>query len=492
MARVIMIGLDAADLDFIRASQMSLPNLRRLLETGALQRLRSRSAELFPASVWPTFYTGTEPGRHGVYYPLQWDRESMSLRPAIDLLHCEPFWNDLERRGYRVVALDVPTAWRSRLRRGIEITDWATHEETQGFTVHPPELEPEIRRRFGGRSIGPEIPVQKSLTQLKRLRSEVVTSAARKGALVRWLLTRNDWDFFITVFGETHRGGHLFWPVSTEPGDATRRPDGALLDCYQAVDQALGDIVQLCLDGNTTLVVFSVHGMGPDTSQDHFTRTIMDRINEQFGARGGPNGSAATSSPRSVMRTLRERLPPRLQHAIGRVVPLRWKDAVVNRAVTSGFDWARTPGLAILGGVTGFVRFNLRGREKAGMLEPGSKSHRTYTHWVQEAVLGWRIGDTGDSLVKEVALTSEEFGGERSVYLPDLVLSWSDRRSASRIKSDRLGVIDLKPPTGRTGNHRPEGFAIVIDPRSQRGGSAPDGTIVDLAAMVRRLLDRRR
>ena len=43
MARVMMIGLDAASLDFIDESRASLPNLRRLLDMGVSQRLWSRS-----------------------------------------------------------------------------------------------------------------------------------------------------------------------------------------------------------------------------------------------------------------------------------------------------------------------------------------------------------------------------------------------------------------------------------------------------------------
>src|SRR5207247_9918280 len=119
------------------------------------------------------------------------------LGRARRVLYCEGGWDALDRCRYRVVALDGPARWRSRLRRGIEITDWATHDETQGFSVQPLELEREIRRRFGGRSIGPEIPVRKSRRQLSRLRDEVVGSAARKGALVRWLAKRPEWDFFI-------------------------------------------------------------------------------------------------------------------------------------------------------------------------------------------------------------------------------------------------------------------------------------------------------
>src|SRR5262249_49851272 len=118
-------------------------------------------------------------------------------------------------------------------------------------------------------------------------------------------------------------------------------------------------------------------------------------------------------------------------------------------------------------------------------------AHRGYTRWVQNATQSWRHTDTGEALVKEVAFTGEEFGGERNVYLPDVVLSWTDRRSSSRISSPLLGSIDLKPPTGRTGNHRADGFSIVVDPQRPRGGHILQGEIVDLAPMVRRWLDRR-
>ena len=124
------------------------------------------------------------------------------------------------------------------------------------------------------------------------------------------------------------------------------------------------------------------------------------------------------------------------------------------------------------------------------MLEPGSELHRSYVRWVQEAFHSCRITDTGEALVNEVTLTSEEFDGERSVYLPDAVVSWADRRPVSRINSDELGAISFKPPTGRAGNHRPEGFAIVIDPQRERGGQIAQGDIVDLVPMVWRLLDR--
>ncbi|MEP6657131.1 MAG: alkaline phosphatase family protein, partial [Betaproteobacteria bacterium] len=133
--KVMMIGLDAGSLDFIEASLSALPNLRRAIESGVRRRLRSRTTELLPAAAWPTLYTGTPPGAHGFYYPMQWDPNAMRLRHVRDWLYCEPFWYELERRGHRVVALDVPMTWPSRLQRGVEVTDWGAHDHLSALST---------------------------------------------------------------------------------------------------------------------------------------------------------------------------------------------------------------------------------------------------------------------------------------------------------------------------------------------------------------------
>jgi Type I phosphodiesterase / nucleotide pyrophosphatase len=71
-----MIGVDAGDVEYIEASAGSLPNLQRVLGSGARFNLDS-TADVLTGSVWPTFYTGTIPGDHGVYHPIQWDPAAM-------------------------------------------------------------------------------------------------------------------------------------------------------------------------------------------------------------------------------------------------------------------------------------------------------------------------------------------------------------------------------------------------------------------------------
>jgi predicted AlkP superfamily phosphohydrolase/phosphomutase len=484
-SKVMMIGLDAASLDFIQASLPSLPNLRRAVESGRLQRLRSRTSELLHAAVWPTLYTGQPPGTHGVYYHMQWDPAAMRLRQINDWLYCEPFWCELERRGRRVVAMDVPMSWPSRLRQGLEITDWGTHDRMATFRAASPELAADVRRRFGSYPIGSEVPVRKSWRQLARMRDEIGAGTRRRAELACWMLGLREWDFAIVVFSETHRGGHLFWP--TPEAEGIRHPAGALLSIYRAVDDAIGQLLGSVPAEDTTFIIFAAHGMGRNASQEHFTRPIMDRVNRRFpDVLGVPAGRGPRQ--RSLMRLLRERVPARIQHAIGQMVPLEVRDFVVNHAITSGHDWTRTPALAILASAVGYVQFSLRGREKHGLLDPDGDTFQRYSKWMHECFESFRIGDTDEPLVKELTLTRDLFPGPRQSFLPDVVVSWTGGPTASRIRSPILGTIEAALATGRPGNHDPDGFSIVIEPGGERGVAPTLGDVLDLKPLVFRRL----
>jgi predicted AlkP superfamily phosphohydrolase/phosphomutase len=485
-SKVMMIGLDAASLDFIQASLPSLPNLRRAMESGRLQRLRSRTSELLHAAVWPTLYTGQPPGVHGVYYHMQWDPSAMRLRQINDWLYCEPFWYELERRGRRVVAIDVPMSWPSRLPLGLEITDWGTHDHMTTFGASSPELAADVRRRFGSYPLGSEIPVRKSWRQLAQMRDEVVAGARRRAELARWVLGLREWDFAIVVFSETHRGGHLFWP--TPEAEGIRHPAGALLSIYRAVDDAIGRLLEDARAKNTTVVIVAAHGMGRNASQEHFTRPIMDRINGRFSRIVGDAAADGGPRQRSLMRVLRERVPARIQHAIGALVPLEVRDFVVDHAITSGHDWTRTPALAILGSTVGYVQFNLRGRERFGLLDPDDHTFQRYSKWMHECFESFRIGDTDEPLVRELTPTRDAFPGPRQSFLPDVVVSGTGGPTVSRIRSPLLGTIQAELSTGRPGNHHPDGFWIVVEPDGQRGVSPTPGDILDVKPFVFRRL----
>lgn len=481
--RLALIGLDAADLGFIQASSSELPNLRRVLAKSALHRVRS-TADLLTGSVWPTFCTASNPGEHGVYHHLQWDAGSMRMRRVSPgWLDLQPFWTDFARRGRRVIAVDVPLTFPPRvLREGISVLNWGSHDQLGPVACLPKRLEGEIRRRFGSHPMGIEIPVGKSVAELERIRDELVRGARRKGALVRWLIDQAPWDFFITAFGETHRGGHILWPDG--PGGETI-PAGALLDVYRAVDEGLGDILAAPSLAGAGLVVFALHGMGPNTSQEHFVPAVMDLVNDGFA--GGTSGRApkeAPQSPRGIVRALRERVPAAIQNRIARLVPVSVRDEVVNRSVVGGHDWSRTSGFDLAADLNGYLRLNVRGREREGSLDRDGEVLQRYVAWVRECFESLRIAGTGEPLVGGVHWTGDVYPGPRLDILPDLVVTWSGSRPTERIDSPLIGAVSAKLATGRSGNHRRDGFCAVsgLEPRALGDGR-------DLARLVQEVFE---
>src|SRR5205807_10099853 len=136
------------------------------------------------------------------------------------------------------------------------------------FSTYPGELKNEILRRFGEHPMGIEIPVEKSMSERMRVKASLVKGVRTKSEMVRWLLTSEKWDFFIAVFGESHRGGHILWPDG--PDGESSIPASALLDVYRALDDALGSVLAAINLAETTVIIFALHGMGENLSQEHF------------------------------------------------------------------------------------------------------------------------------------------------------------------------------------------------------------------------------
>lgn len=469
--RVLMIAVDAAELSFIRASLTSLPTFRRLLTEGALFPLRS-SAEHIAASVWPTMYTGESPGEHGISQHIQWDPERMRMRRITsDWIYSEPFWYDIARAGLGVTVLDVPFTFENRLPQAVELNNWGSHDLMGKFGANPASLHREICRRFGHHPMGYEIPVNKDTRQLATIKQECVVGAGTKGRLARWLRDITKWDFYLTVFGECHRGGHVLWRDHDEAH--AHVPKGALLEVYQAVDAAVGHVIEGVDTNSTTIGVFSLHGMGHNFSQEHFVRRSMDCINASFLRTVLAARNDANSSRRGLVRGLRESVPAQFQHAIARAVPVGVRDWVVGREVTGGIDWKRTPGLALRSDLYSFIRLNVIGRERLGFLEAGSGAFCRYVEHVTNCFLDLRTIGTNAAVVRDVVLLQDVFTGSRRQLLPDLLVRWTNEYPAAAVHSPKLGLIRGAPDSGRTGEHRPDGFALMLGRRVKEHGLPP-------------------
>jgi predicted AlkP superfamily phosphohydrolase/phosphomutase len=156
--RVLFIGLDALDPDLTRdwARTGVLPTFAELSNRGTTGVTRNPEG-LYVGAVWPSFFTGVSPARHGRYCYKQIVTGTYTIqRFQPGHLKFHTFWTTLSDAGRRVAIVDVPKSPLAANLNGIQIKDWGTHdpEWAEGFQTTPAELAAEIIARYGSDPVG--------------------------------------------------------------------------------------------------------------------------------------------------------------------------------------------------------------------------------------------------------------------------------------------------------------------------------------------------
>jgi predicted AlkP superfamily phosphohydrolase/phosphomutase len=486
-----LIGLDAAEPRLIEKwmADGTLPNLRALRERGAYGRLGS-SADWLAGSPWPTFYTGTLPGEHGFYHNLGWRPDRMqAVRPNPDDLPLTPFWRELSRLGHRVVVLDVPMTYAPQPLNGVEISGWASHDGLVPPSTFPADIRDWVEREVGPSPMVDEEYVALPVRRTLEIRDEQIRATRMVGDLACAVMRREPCDLFIVAFGATHRCGHQLWDHTglIEPPGPGDRPalDDALRQVYIACDAAVGRLVREA--GESTILAFSLHGMGPNTSRVELLPEMLRRVL-----------SGDTASPiekKGLLHRVRSLVPNRWRHAVKHRLPLAVQDRLTVFWRLGGTNWSRTRAFCQVADLHGYIRINLKGREAGGVVEPGAEFDELCAQ-ITEGLLTFRDADTGEAVVREVVRSDRLFpSGPRRAELPDLLIGWASSPVAGQraLVSPRFGRIELptpgRNPTGRSGNHRPHGFLIAVGDGFQRGSGIEGGHILDLAPTVYAMLD---
>ncbi|HKU61333.1 MAG TPA: alkaline phosphatase family protein [Gemmatimonadales bacterium] len=490
-APAVLLGLDAADLGLIQrlGASGSLPNLYQLLARGRTGLIRGE-AERFAGAVWPTFYTGQPVACHGVYHNKLWRQEHMRCEIAApDWCPEPPFWERLRGSGRRIAVVDVPmTIARPAPLEGISLAGWGTHDVIARGSW-PASLWREIEASLGPPGMPPERFGSQTPHTLARLAHELRVATSQAAEIGARLYRRESWDLFLLVFGAAHRGGHYLWDLSqveTQSISAGRRRalGEALASVYRALDAGVGRILELVPSG-ARVVAFALHGMGPNTTWADRCADILARI---------MSGRAANpASRRGLMYAVKQAIPWRLARAVTTRIPPEVQARLVPIWSARMFDWRTTRAFPLPMDHAGYVRINLRGREPQGIVAP--EEYGALCDEIAEGFLGFRDGVTGKPIVRQVhrldALAPA--GAAARDRLPDLVIEWSGVPPAAApvIRSDQLGELSWKSarlPSGRAGNHTPDGWFVAAGPGIEPGATAAVHPIVDLVPTVYRWL----
>ena len=490
-APAVLLGLDAADLGLIQrlGAGGTLPNLYGLLARGCTGAIRGE-AERFAGAVWPTFYTGQPVSRHGVYHNKLWRQEHMRCEiAAADWCPEPPFWERLRGAGRRVAVVDVPmTVARPAPIDGVSLAGWGTHDVIARGSW-PPKLWRETQTSLGPPSMPPERFGSQTPRTLRHLAHELRVATSQVAEIGARLYRREPWDLFVLVFGAPHRGGHYLWDLSqvdtrTISVGSRRALGDALGQVYRAVDAGVGRILELVPPG-TRVLVFALHGMGPNTTWVDRCADILARIMSGRSSGAAPRRgllyAAKQAIPWRIARAVTTRIPPELQ---ARLVPI-WS--------TRMFDWRTTKAFPLPMDHAGYVRVNLRGREPRGIVAP--EEYGPLCDQIAEGFLGFRDVVSGKSIVRQVHRLDDlaPEGAPARSRLPDLVVEWAGVPPASApvIRSEQLGELawsSPRLPSGRAGNHGGDGWFVASGPGIEARAAAATHPIVDLVPTLYRWL----
>lgn len=459
--KLLVIGLDAAEQSLIRRwiDSGDLPNLANLSEQ-SVQAPTTNEPGLYTGSVWPSIFTGVSAGRHGCYYYRQivnGTYRTAHFRP--DQLKHPPFWKAVSDAGRRVAVVDVPKSMLTEGINGIQVVDWGLHDPSYPrVQCWPPSLAQEITERFGVDPVGQCDAADRSPGQYRHLRDRLLVRVDRKRSMIQHLLRKENWDLFLTVFGDSHCAGHQFWHLH-EPENGVHAKDGLedlLRDVYVALDKAIGQLLKE-VSSDTNVMVFTSHGFGSHCDANHLLDEVLRRLEGTPNSRWPRIMQPVRSFYRSTLPVdLRTRLRPLAGKMFEGVESI--DDFSVAR-VRQGRKCFMLPSNDNCGN----IRVNLVGREPRGQIRAGQEFDDFFSSLAEDLLQIVNI-DTGQPVVKEVLKTAEHFCGDHIDDLPDIIVRYHRGSKIRRIHSAKIGDVEGDTRASRTGDHRPGGLLFVRGP----------------------------
>ena len=489
--RLLVICLDSADKDLIRkwTDENVLVTIKNLFETAAWGYVKNPEGTE-AGSLWPTFYTGVMPGRHGQYDDLKYFNAASydyAFYQPSDLTF-DPIWTVLSRANRRVAVIDTAYTYLDRNINGVHLMDWGSHFKgvtgTGDVQSMPPHLAKEITARFGTDPFGPKgcDSQRPRKAEFKKFGEALVDRVERKEALVAHILDQERWDFALAVFSEPHCVGHQCWhlhdPSHPQHDKSLRDAIGdPMRDVYVAVDQALSRVLDR-VDKDTNVIVLCSHGTGPFYSGSVLLDQILLRL----------EGIAAPVKREWLVETLRgwwHHAPHAIRSAL---MPVRRLILEQRFATTVRPKNTTRKYFEIFNNnATGGVRINLAGREAYGIVQPGAEFD-DICDWLTQELLAIVNIDNGQPLVEKIYRTSEVYRGELVNNLPDLLVQWNRTGPIDCVSSSSIGTVRHRYRTWRTGDHTNKGLVFGLGPSMVAGPIEGIISIADFAPTIASML----
>ena len=489
--RVVLLAFDACDIGLVRkfAAMGKLPTFHRLLNQWACAPVQNPNA-FFVNSVWPSFYTAKSEAKLGFHC---WETVTPGYEYRLTSpleVRGRPFWHFLGDAGRRVAVLDVPHSRASERQDLLEVSEYGAHDRHFGLRTSPRALRDEIISRFGLHPIFTVQPFAEKLfaaddyvhragalrtgAEETLLLQELLVGLQQKADLSKWVYHQSQWDFFMSIFGESHAIGHQSWylhdPAHPRHNPALVRSVGDPVEqIYAALDRTLAEHLEWFGPDSIVFVLLS-HGMRAHYDGTYVLEPALARFDafSKFGVRGSQSGQVVKSAWLRLGRRSRDYLTPPLmaylRSQFRRCPPTPYFEQDIGPITRSRQRYFMSPNNTVYGG----VRINLKGREAGGLVKP-VREFDVLCDELKRDLLSLINVDTGDPVVLSVERTDSHYERDVVDELPDLLIHWNHEAPVEKVWSPKTGLIHAPYWHWRTGDHRPGGFLLASGPQLSKG-----------------------
>jgi len=479
--KLLIIGIDGATFDLIRpwAAAGHLPHLNGLLQGGVHADLASTLPPV-TSPAWPTFMTGCNPGKHGVFDFIQPQGADFSLVNSTKIRQ-PTIWQRLSHAGYRVGVLNVPVTYPPRPIDGFMVSGILSPRD--GQICHPADLISRYRSRLGAYRVAPDVQYKAGIEA--EYVEDIYDLIRSQGEWALALMDGEGWDVMMVHFIALDVMMHALWRFMDE--NHPRHEPGpfrhAIRDGYKLVDEYIGRMLER-LPEDTAVLVMSDHGFGPLRQIVNLNVFLMEkgllRLKRNAITRLKALAFRLGMTPAGVYHMVETM---GLQNLATRVSK-NTRNRVVGKFLSfDSVDWSRTVAYSM--GHVGQIYLNVSGREPQGIVTAADYDQRRQK--VIDA-LGELRDDDGRALVSKIIAREETYHGPYSELGPDIHVVLDDYNMIAFPLFATNNQIVTEQIRGDSGCHRREGIFIAHGPGVRQNEQLAEASILDLAPTILTLL----
>jgi len=500
--RLLVIALGEATFDLIIPwiEKDELPTLKKFFEEGTTGNLESPVPMITP-QMWGSIVTGKNPGYHGLFDFWQRGDDGKFKDVNGSQIKAKPIWKILTESGLSCGIVNIPFTYPPQKINGFMISG----EDAPGShrsIAYPNKVYDEIVGKFGRYRLKDIFPGGRKKEDYLTLIEEDVE---KQTDVLSYLISKNNWDFFLTFYSATAITQHYFWK-DMQIGNNEYKD--IIKTAYKSLDTAIDRLTKAAGE-NTTVFIISDCGAGPLISGVQINTWLQKEGFLTFKNSKGVHSEGLLSEVSQKQKSssleksfLRSKISAFRRNAQGYIPKslfylankkMHWlKSWIQTYLAGSDINWNKT--LAFSRGKGGDIFINLKGRDPNGIVEQGQ--YDKMRNDIIEKLSALVDPSSGKKAVNKVYKREELYNGPFIEFAPDLLIDWIDSAympTESDKDKDSIFVErwreNMNWPT--SGSHRINGILLAKGPDIAKNKKIEGSRIIDMTPTWLYMLDQK-